>query len=86
MRFVVAALNSGTTNWYRTLFLNAAKPRAGGLTGCDVMETQEQIKEETVVDVRKERKCLMCGTRFESDGAHNRICPKCKSTEAWRRG
>ena len=51
-----------------------------------VMETQEQLKETVEVDTRKERKCLMCSTRFQSDGAHNRICPKCKSTEAWRRG
>jgi Zn finger protein HypA/HybF involved in hydrogenase expression len=57
-----------------------------GDKGLGVMETQEQLKETVEVDTRKERKCLMCSTRFQSDGAHNRICPKCKSTEAWRRG
>lgn len=32
------------------------------------------------------RKCLMCGDWFESEGAHNRICHRCKSTRAWREG
>ena len=31
-----------------------------------------------------ERKCLMCGNPFQSEGAHNRICADCKSTRAWR--
>lgn len=34
----------------------------------------------------KARKCLMCGDRFESTGVHNRICKRCKSTQAWREG
>ncbi|MCP5373975.1 MAG: hypothetical protein H6907_19760 [Hyphomicrobiales bacterium] len=34
----------------------------------------------------KTRRCLMCGDAFESDGAHNRICRKCKETKAWREG
>lgn len=32
------------------------------------------------------RKCLMCGEKFESEGAHNRICHRCKLTRAWREG
>ena len=32
------------------------------------------------------RKCLMCGNQFESEGVHNRICKKCKGTNAWRLG
>lgn len=32
------------------------------------------------------RKCLMCGGAFESEGAHNRICRKCKLTRTWREG
>jgi hypothetical protein len=36
--------------------------------------------------VRKLRRCLMCGQNFESDWAGERICRKCKSTEAYRRG
>ncbi len=30
------------------------------------------------------RKCLMCRETFSSEGAHNRICPKCKLTRTWR--
>ena len=36
--------------------------------------------------IRKLRRCLMCGQDFESDWAGERICRKCKSTEAYRRG
>jgi hypothetical protein len=28
----------------------------------------------------------MCGDGFESEGAHNRICPKCKLSRTWREG
>lgn len=28
--------------------------------------------------------CLMCGKKFESEGAHNRICKPCKAGAAWR--
>lgn len=33
---------------------------------------------------RKRRKCLMCNQPFDSEGAHNRICRRCKSSQAWR--
>lgn len=32
------------------------------------------------------RKCLMCGADFPSKWAGERICRKCKSSTAWRRG
>ena len=32
------------------------------------------------------RRCLRCGERFPSEWAGERICRKCKSTVAWRRG
>ncbi len=32
------------------------------------------------------RRCLMCGAYFTSEGNHNRICKKCKSSQAWRDG
>lgn len=32
------------------------------------------------------RKCLMCGERFLSEGRHNRICQKCKSSQTYRSG
>lgn len=46
-------------------------------------QDQDQIAEEPAA---KSRSCLMCGGEFESDGPHHRICPRCKSTETWRRG
>lgn len=32
----------------------------------------------------RSRKCLMCGGKFDSEGAHNRICHRCKLTRTWR--
>jgi len=34
----------------------------------------------------KERKCLMCQRKFESQGSHNRICQRCTATETYRSG
>lgn len=34
----------------------------------------------------RDRRCLMCGDDFASEGAHNRICGKCKSSRTWRQG
>ena len=45
-------------------------------------ETDIESKEPTTQILR----CLMCGEDFESDGSHNRICKKCKSTRQWREG
>ena len=30
----------------------------------------------------KERACITCGTRFRSEGAHNRMCPRCRTHSA----
>lgn len=48
-------------------------------------------KQDTTQDAdpqyeRKNRRCMMCGEDFESDWAGERICRRCKSTEAYRRG
>ena len=32
----------------------------------------------------KARKCLMCATEFSSEWSGERICRKCKSSNAWR--
>ncbi len=32
------------------------------------------------------RRCLMCGDFFPSQGAHNRICSRCRSSQRWRDG
>jgi hypothetical protein len=33
---------------------------------------------------RKPRSCLMCSRNFDSDGAHNRICRRCKASQTYR--
>ncbi len=38
------------------------------------------------IEEHRPRKCLMCGNQFVSEGAHNRVCKKCKGTNAWRFG
>ena len=42
--------------------------------------------EETEVATRKQRSCLRCNEKFESEWAGERICRRCKSTQAWRSG
>ncbi len=32
------------------------------------------------------RNCLRCETSFQSEWSGERICPRCKSTAAWRAG
>lgn len=34
-----------------------------------------------VQSVRKERACLCCSNKFMSEGAHNRLCTRCRSKE-----
>ena len=34
----------------------------------------------------RQRTCLMCGRSFESEGAHNRICRRCKASQTYRSG
>ena len=47
----------------------------------------EQKKAETERNTEeKTRRCLMCNQSFESEWAGERVCRRCKSTEAWRRG
>jgi hypothetical protein len=33
--------------------------------------------------MQKSRKCLSCSSSFASSGPGNRICPRCKSSEAF---
>jgi uncharacterized paraquat-inducible protein A len=37
-------------------------------------------------DVPKVRQCLRCQDTFRSEWAGERICPRCKTTAAWRKG
>jgi len=36
--------------------------------------------------MRRQRRCLLCGQAFASEGAHERVCAPCKETETWRSG
>lgn len=39
---------------------------------------------ETTVDAPKTRQCLRCQSEFESAWAGERICSRCKGSNAWR--
>jgi hypothetical protein len=47
---------------------------------------KSETESETSTDPARLRRCLLCGENFPSDGPHNRICKRCKSTQVWRRG
>jgi len=47
---------------------------------------QDTTQDDDAQYERKLRRCMMCGENFESDWAGERICRRCKSTEAYRRG
>ena len=32
------------------------------------------------------RRCLRCREDFDSEGAHHRICNRCKASRSWRQG
>lgn len=46
----------------------------------------DELVEEPPVPTAKERSCLRCSTIFLSAWAGERVCPRCKSTAAWRAG
>ena len=37
-------------------------------------------------DVPKVRRCLRCKDEFRSEWSGERVCPRCKNTNAWRSG
>ncbi len=46
----------------------------------------EVLDKESPADTPRERLCLRCSTMFQSEWAGERICTRCKSTNAWRNG
>ncbi|MFQ6016750.1 MAG: hypothetical protein ACE5KF_01010 [Kiloniellaceae bacterium] len=46
----------------------------------------KEPKTQTHQDPARLRRCLICGCNFPSEGPHNRICRKCKNSQAWRQG
>lgn len=52
----------------------------------DTLEQEPREDGELSWDVPKARRCLRCETSFDSAWSGERICPRCKRSEAWRRG
>ena len=46
----------------------------------------EAVKVPTVGEITSTRVCLMCLSKFESAGRHNRICAPCKGSADYVRG
>ncbi len=46
-------------------------------------KTGRKVK-RTARSERQARSCLMCGRSFDSEGAHNRICRRCKASQTYR--
>ena len=42
--------------------------------------------EAGIVVAHKERRCLVCGLQFLSEGPGERVCRKCKTKPSWRTG
>jgi len=49
-------------------------------------KTKTEPRNEPSNEPARLRRCLMCGEKFTSDGPHNRICRRCKNSQAWRQG
>ena len=41
---------------------------------------------EAVPPPTARRRCLRCAAVFQSEGAHHRICDRCKESDDWRTG
>lgn len=68
---------------FRITALLAHRPLADRESNPDI--TGMKSRHETAVKAgTKRRRCLMCGRDFPSEGTYNRICKKCKSSQAWR--
>jgi len=52
----------------------------------DMREPEAQGITRSARDVPAVRKCLSCGSEFESEGFGERICGDCKSKKAWKDG
>ena len=48
--------------------------------------TTDTTAEQPATDTPKRRQCLRCQAEFRSEWAGERICARCKSSNAWRSG
>jgi hypothetical protein len=68
------------------------KEHAGTFADChgaadgDIADAREERDEAEARREQKTRKCLICKTPFPSAWAGERVCRRCKSTNAWRSG
>lgn len=46
----------------------------------------DQLESPVCKEDPKERECLRCQAAFKSEWAGERICTRCKSSNAWRSG
>lgn len=44
------------------------------------------LSQSRVAKSSTDRRCLVCRTTFPSEGVHDRVCPNCEKTDAWRFG
>ena len=55
-------------------------------------ENETRVEDNTFADSAgppespKTRRCLRCQTTFASAWAGERVCPRCKGSQAWRNG
>ena len=70
-------------------YARPAQPLPSKKTATSTREQQQNrgiaVEEDHPV-VLKERVCLMCLRKFESEGPHNRICPACKGSSEYAAG
>jgi len=45
-----------------------------------------RFKQDKPSEQEQRRRCLMCGTEFDSEWPGERICTRCRATAAWKRG
>lgn len=48
--------------------------------------SNQKLSKPNVKDAPKQRPCLRCSEIFESTGIGERICRRCKGSNAWRNG
>lgn len=71
-------LNSGAGNSRWFVADAKGKPLKGCVSSREIAERQiDEMRREAQ---RKTRSCMTCGTSFRSEGNHNRMCDRCRSS------
>lgn len=64
--------------------MNAVSIKASRLGLPSKVQLRMGRQSESINPKARVRPCLSCQTPFFSQGAHNRVCDKCKDSAAWR--